>query len=316
MKPERLESLKLGCVEHVAALLRRRASCAPPRSGRRRPHARARDRGDRRAIRPRALAARRSRRRARRWRSPRSSRERLVGGRHHAGGPRPAAQADDRRRALSRLRLEGRQAGARAGARRRLRDHGGRDGGASRRAHQSRRRRAAARRPLRPARPHGQARQPRRDRRAFLERYRIDRAHAKRVAAMAKALYLAASPAPGSGSRAARGMGGLLHEIGFTRVAHRLSQARRVHPARTRTCRASRRRISATSRCSCSAAAAACRRWRRSSTTTTSRANPLAAARRAVPSRAARDRPAAHRARGRPRHPLRDPQAVAEGPSA
>ena len=47
------------------------------------------------------------------------------------------------------------------------------------------------------------------------ERYHVDRAHAKRVAAMAKALYLAASPAPDPDALQRLEWAALLHEIGY-----------------------------------------------------------------------------------------------------
>jgi exopolyphosphatase/guanosine-5'-triphosphate,3'-diphosphate pyrophosphatase len=53
----------------------------------------------------------------------------------------------------------------------------------------------------------------------FLERYRIDREHAQRVAAMAKSLYLRASPRPDETSAQHAEWAGLLHEIGFS-VSH------------------------------------------------------------------------------------------------
>jgi exopolyphosphatase/guanosine-5'-triphosphate,3'-diphosphate pyrophosphatase len=53
----------------------------------------------------------------------------------------------------------------------------------------------------------------------FVERYRVDRAHAQRVAAMAKALYLAAAPRPDPAIAQRVEWAGLLHEIGYT-VSH------------------------------------------------------------------------------------------------
>jgi exopolyphosphatase / guanosine-5'-triphosphate,3'-diphosphate pyrophosphatase len=53
----------------------------------------------------------------------------------------------------------------------------------------------------------------------FGERYRIDREHAQRVAAMAKALYLRAAPAPDAATAQQVEWAGLLHEIGYT-VSH------------------------------------------------------------------------------------------------
>jgi len=53
----------------------------------------------------------------------------------------------------------------------------------------------------------------------FLERYRIDRAHAERVAAMARALYQGASTRPSTDAAQNVAWAGLLHEVGFT-VSH------------------------------------------------------------------------------------------------
>ncbi len=51
------------------------------------------------------------------------------------------------------------------------------------------------------------------------ERYRLDRAHAARVAAMAKALYLASAPAPAPETAQRVEWAALLHEVGFS-VSH------------------------------------------------------------------------------------------------
>jgi len=51
------------------------------------------------------------------------------------------------------------------------------------------------------------------------ERYHVDKEHAQRVAALAKALYLAASPAPNAENAQRVEWAGLLHEIGFS-VSH------------------------------------------------------------------------------------------------
>ncbi len=53
----------------------------------------------------------------------------------------------------------------------------------------------------------------------FIERYHVDRAHALRVAAMAKALYLKAAPHPDPAIAQRVEWAGLLHEIGYT-VSH------------------------------------------------------------------------------------------------
>jgi exopolyphosphatase/guanosine-5'-triphosphate,3'-diphosphate pyrophosphatase len=53
----------------------------------------------------------------------------------------------------------------------------------------------------------------------FAERYRVDRDHAQRVSTMAKALYLKASPTPDRATAQRVEWAGLLHEIGYT-VSH------------------------------------------------------------------------------------------------
>jgi exopolyphosphatase / guanosine-5'-triphosphate,3'-diphosphate pyrophosphatase len=53
----------------------------------------------------------------------------------------------------------------------------------------------------------------------YAERYHIDRAHAARVAAMAKALYLKSAPKPDPDAAQRVEWAGLLHEIGYT-VSH------------------------------------------------------------------------------------------------
>ena len=136
---------------------------------------------------------------------------------------------------VRRLQARGAEARARAGAGRRPRDHGGGARRARRRAHQSGRRRAAAGRALRPAR----AAPCDRDVRdatveQFATRYRIDREHAARVAAMAVALYRAARPDADPARGPAPRMGGAAARDRLLGLAHRLSQARRVHPAERR----------------------------------------------------------------------------------
>lgn len=54
---------------------------------------------------------------------------------------------------------------------------------------------------------------------AFVERYRVDRDHARRVASMAKAIYLRARTRPDAASAQRVEWAGLLHEIGFS-VSH------------------------------------------------------------------------------------------------
>jgi exopolyphosphatase/guanosine-5'-triphosphate,3'-diphosphate pyrophosphatase len=53
----------------------------------------------------------------------------------------------------------------------------------------------------------------------FLDRYRVDRPHAERVSAMARRLYEAASPEPDPEAAQRVAWAGLLHEVGFT-VSH------------------------------------------------------------------------------------------------
>jgi exopolyphosphatase/guanosine-5'-triphosphate,3'-diphosphate pyrophosphatase len=53
----------------------------------------------------------------------------------------------------------------------------------------------------------------------FLERYRVDRAHAKRVAALTRALYLKLAPKASADAVAHLEWAALLHEVGFT-VSH------------------------------------------------------------------------------------------------
>ncbi len=53
----------------------------------------------------------------------------------------------------------------------------------------------------------------------FLERYRVDRPHARRVAAMAKSLYRKAAPKPDGESEQRLEWAAMLHEIGYT-VSH------------------------------------------------------------------------------------------------
>ena len=140
--PERLESLKLGCVGvsqrffPEGELTRRRVqggrnACALG------------DRGDREPVRscPLARSVRIIGDGAGARRDPRE--QRLVVRRHHAGGARAAAAQDDQRRARVEAHAGRAEAGPRAGARRRLRRDERRAGRASRRADQSGRRRAA-----------------------------------------------------------------------------------------------------------------------------------------------------------------------------
>jgi exopolyphosphatase len=68
----------------------------------------------------------------------------------------------------------------------------------------------------------------------FLDRYHIDRPHAYRVAALAKALYQRAVPTCRSGGAPASGMGGTAARDRVHRLAPGLPQARRLHPAARR----------------------------------------------------------------------------------
>ena len=207
--------------QHVATVLPDRR--AARRRVRRRGNARARgNRGASRASSAANTGAKRMRRRARRSRWPRSSRKTGC----PTGGITPDGLARLRKRmvgagSMSRLQLEGvkpERAPVLAGgfaimaaARR----------GARRAAHQSRRRRAAPRRPVRPSRAGpSSATAARSTVESFSERYHIDRAHAPRVAAMAKALYLKSAPRRRTPIAAQRvEWAALLHEIGYS-VSH------------------------------------------------------------------------------------------------
>ena len=211
-----------------------------------------------------STGTRRSPRRAPRSRSRRSSRRTAcprVASRPTACAP---AQAHDRRRPHVAPAAAGRQARARAGAGRRLRHHGGGDGGARVAAHQSGRRRAAPGRSLRPPRPHRQPRQSRspRSRASPSAITSTGRTHSASRRWPRHSISQAA-PAPDPAERAAAWNGpALLHEIGYT-VSHiGLSQARRVHPRERRHARLFRARSSGISRCWSWDAAAGCRRWR------------------------------------------------------
>ncbi len=105
---------------------------------------------------------------------------------------------------------------------------------------------------------------------SMLERYHIDRPHAARVAAMAKDALPQGVARARSRDRAARRMGGPAARDRLHRVAPRRSTSTARTSSRTPTCRDSPRRTSAISRCSCWAAAAACRRWPTCSPTATS----------------------------------------------
>ena len=95
----------------------------------------------------------------------------------------------------------------------------------------------------------------------FTERYHVDRdARAARGGAWRRRSTCEAAPRPHARDRAARRVGGAAARDRLHRVAHRLPQARRVHPRERRHARLLVGRAAAASRCSCSAAAAACRR--------------------------------------------------------
>ena len=69
---------------------------------------------------------------------------------------------------------------------------------------------------------------------SFMERYRIDRPHALRVAAMAKALYLQASPRPDAETARRVEWAAELARNRLLGLAHRLPSARRLHPRERR----------------------------------------------------------------------------------
>ena len=183
-----------------------------------------------------------------------------------AGGITPDGLARLRKRMIgagrmSRLDARRRQARARAGAGRRLRDHGGGDRRARRAAHQPGRRRAAPGRPVRPPRPHGEARQPRGDRREHagaLPHRPPARARGSRPWRGTSISSRRPRPIPRRRS-ASNGRACCTRSASRSRTCRSTSTARTS--SRTRTCRDSPRRTSAISRCSCWAAAAACRRW-------------------------------------------------------
>ena len=216
------------------ALLRRRvaARMGVPRGRDARPRG---DRGDRARVRAPALdrGLRVLRHRARAGRHPRA--ERALAGRHHARGPAPAAQADDRGRPRAQPQARGPEGRARAGARRRLLRDGGGGRRAAYRAHQPGRGRAAPGRPLRPPRPARAARQPRGDDRGLLRPLpRRPRARGTRRRAGAHALPAGLGAAHRRRGRAPPRLGradarGRLHGL-----AHRLPQARRLHPRQRR----------------------------------------------------------------------------------
>ena len=101
----------------------------------------------------------------------------------------------------------------------------------------------------------------------FIDRYRIDREQASRVSELAVALYRRAATAAGSDGRAAAGLGGAAargRDVGF---AHRVSQARCVHPAERGHAGLLRRRAGPPGAASSTAAAAGSRRSRAPSPT-------------------------------------------------
>ncbi len=162
-------------------------------------------------------------------------------------------------------------------------------GRARRRAHQSGRRRAAPGRALRPARPHRRRATPRSSPSSASSSATTSTAAraARRRDWRARFISPRCARRRPRSRRSCCDWAALLHEIGYVGVAHRLSQARRVHPRSTPTCRASRRRSSARLAllvCGCrgglSKIASRARRSDRA------RAGAGAAPRRAVPSRA------------------------------
>ena len=135
---------------------------------------------------------------------------------------------------------------------------------------------------------------------------------------MARALYRRGRRRARSADAAQqRRLGGSAARGRLHRLAHRLPQARRLHPAERRHAGVLRRRAVAPRRCSCWAAAAASTRCRPRSRIADTRAQVLAL-RLAVLFHHAR-RPidaAAHRARGRQGDPLRHAEALARRASA
>ena len=308
LEPERLESLQARLRRHDAALLPRRQARAPTRSPPPRPHARAEIE---------AIAREFGREH---WNEAYASSgtalalaEILEQNGLSAGGitprrPRAAAQAHGRRRPH------------RAAA-------------ARRRSSPSARRcsRAASRswRPRSPSstspriNPVGGAlrlgvlydllgrtvrpRQPRRRRSSGSSSATASIARTRRASRRwRRALYRKSAPRPMPAAAQRLEWAALLHEIGYLGLAHRLPQARRLHPRERRHAGLLRAGAAATSRCWCWAAAAACQDGGRARRRATSRAAARAAARRAVPPRAARrSTRRASRSRSGARDPLR-----------
>ena len=220
IEPERLESLKIGCVGMTQRFFADgraddgRVRCGGDRCARG-------DRGDRAAS---SIATH--------WHEAYASsgtalalaeileQNGLSSGGITPRGPRPAAPADDDAGHVSTSAAEGVEAGARAGARRRLRDHGRRAGRARRRAHRPGRRRAAARRSLRPARAHRSTRQPRRDRRA-VHRALPHRSRARAARGGDSRRRSTSAPLLAADREVAQRVewAALLHEVGFS-VSH------------------------------------------------------------------------------------------------
>ena len=162
------------------------------------------------------------------------------------------------------------------------------------------------------------ARHPRRDDRAVRDALpHRPRARGRASPRWRRALPHAPRRGRRRGGRAAARVGGAAARDRLLGLAHRLPQARRVHPAATPTCRVSRPASSASSRCSCWAAAAGSPRWRRALADPTFRAQ-LLALRLAVLFHHARrpiDAPRIGLERRRA-HPSRDLRALAQGASA
>ena len=221
LEPERLESLKIGCVGLTQRFFADGRLTAQ-RVRRRRDRRARRNRGDRAATSTASTGRPRSRRRAPRSRWRKSSSRTAFRPR----GITPDGLARLRKRMIGcghveRLRLAAlkpERAPVLAGG---PRDHGGGAGRARRAAHQSGRRRAAPRRALRSSRTaRSVATCGSRRSTSSSTRYRIDREHAARVAAMAVALYRSARvPARTRQRRQRLEWAALLHEIGFS-VSH------------------------------------------------------------------------------------------------
>ena len=230
LEPDRLESLTLGCVSTTQKILSRR-NRQRERIRRRRDRRPGRNRSHRRRFRRGALE-RRLRLVGYGGGTRRDSRaERLFRRRDHAGRPRPAAQAPGSRPRSGAPEAQCAQARARAGACRRPGDHERGGHRARHRADRPGRRRAAAGRALRPARPNHRPRRRAAYRRAFSRTLpRRPRARRSRRCARDRAVC-ARRPERRAGATTDAALGRAAARDRHVGLAHRVPQARCLHPA-------------------------------------------------------------------------------------